>query len=156
MPTRPYSAEYLTRDLTSQAGGSLKKSDPAAFTSSCPRLSKTNWSKRQTAFANSMTKSACWPSSFPFPKKQTRFTGPTSKATSEVAGLDAGIVPAGSRLDALHVALAAVSHCAIIVSWNFRHIVNYRRIPMYNGINMAAGLNAIAIYSPLEVTADED
>lgn len=72
------------------------------------------------------------------------------------AYLDAGIVSAGSRLDALHVALAAVSRCAIIVSWNFRHIVNYRRIPMYNGINMAAGLNAIAIYSPLEVTADEN
>ena len=72
------------------------------------------------------------------------------------AYLNAGIVAPSSRLDALHVALATVSRCGTIVSWNFRHIVNSRRIPLYNGVNMAAGLNAIAIYSPLELVSDEE
>ena len=37
--------------------------------------------------------------------------------------------------DALHVAVATVSGCSVIVSWNFKHIVNYRKIPLYNAIN---------------------
>ena len=58
--------------------------------------------------------------------------------------------------DALHVALATVAGCALIVSWNFRHIVNYRRIPMYNAVNTLQGFGDLAIFSPLEVIADED
>ncbi len=30
--------------------------------------------------------------------------------------------------DALHVALASVAECNVIVSWNFKHIVNFRKI----------------------------
>ena len=58
--------------------------------------------------------------------------------------------------DALHVAVATVTGCEVIVSWNFRHIVNFERIPMYNKINAVNGYNPIAIYSPLEVLADEE
>lgn len=58
--------------------------------------------------------------------------------------------------DALHVALASVSACVIIVSWNFKHIVNYRKIPLYNAINLTEGYKAIAIYSPSEVIEDEN
>jgi hypothetical protein len=65
------------------------------------------------------------------------------------------IVTAGSREDALHVALATVSGCDMIVSWNFSHIVNYRKIPRYNAVNILQGYRAIAIYSPLEVATDE-
>ncbi len=67
----------------------------------------------------------------------------------------AGVVGGGSATDALHVALATVSGCALIVSWSFRHIVNYRRIPLYNAVNVAAGYSPIAIHSPPEVVADE-
>ena len=53
--------------------------------------------------------------------------------------------------DALHVALATVSGCALIVSWNFQHIVHFQKIPLYNAINTIAGYPQIAIFSPLEV-----
>jgi len=57
--------------------------------------------------------------------------------------------------DALHVALATISGCTMIVSWNFKHIVNYRNIPRYNAVNTLMGHGTIAIYSPLEVLQHE-
>jgi hypothetical protein len=71
------------------------------------------------------------------------------------AYIDAGFVRAKSHNDALHVAVATVSSCTMIVSWNFRDIVNYRKIPLYNGINGMNGYGNIAIYSPLEVIGDD-
>ncbi|MHC4542617.1 MAG: type II toxin-antitoxin system VapC family toxin, partial [Planctomycetota bacterium] len=58
--------------------------------------------------------------------------------------------------DALHVALATVSQSSLIVSWNFKHIVNFQKIPRYNAVNTLHGQNEIAIYSPLEVIEYED
>ena len=71
------------------------------------------------------------------------------------AYLHAGVVSRKWDRDALHVAMATVSGCAMIVSWNFRHIVNYRKIPQYNAVNAVEGYGPISIYSPLEVIADE-
>jgi predicted nucleic acid-binding protein len=53
--------------------------------------------------------------------------------------------------DALHVAIATVSGCGLIVSWNFKHIVNFKKIPLYNEVNGKNGYPAISIHSPLEV-----
>lgn len=53
--------------------------------------------------------------------------------------------------DALHVALATVSGCQIILSWNFKHIVHYHKIPLYNAVNTLKEYNHIKIFSPLEV-----
>lgn len=72
------------------------------------------------------------------------------------AYLDAGIVSGRFATDALHVALATVSGASMIVSWNFRHIVNFQRIPKYNAVNKLHGYSDIAIYSPLEVVEHED
>jgi hypothetical protein len=72
------------------------------------------------------------------------------------AYIDAGFVRARSHNDALHVAAATVNHCALIVSWNFRDIVNFRKIPLYNAVNGMQGYGNLAIYSPLEVIKDED
>lgn len=81
----------------------------------------------------------------------------TEKAlTLRQAYLDAKIVSAKYSNDALHVALATVSDCPIIVSWNFKHIVHYQKIPLYNAVNILQGYNQIAIYSPLEVMKYED
>jgi len=81
--------------------------------------------------------------------------------TEEVVGLQqayltAGIVGAKWEADALHVAIATVSGCAVIVSWNFKHVVNFERIPLYNGVNLSKGYAAIAIHTPQEVIAHED
>jgi predicted nucleic acid-binding protein len=72
------------------------------------------------------------------------------------AYVDAGIVTPKFVNDALHVALATVAECAIIVSWNFRHIVHYRKVPLYNAVNMLHRHPALDIRSPLEVIEDED
>jgi predicted nucleic acid-binding protein len=70
------------------------------------------------------------------------------------AYLDAHVVGAKWAADALHVATATVSGCRAIISWNFKHIVNFKRIPMYNGVNQMQGYGPIAIHSPQEVIFD--
>lgn len=72
------------------------------------------------------------------------------------AYLRAGVVSRKSDTDALHVATATVSGCRAIVSWNFKHIVNFRRIPLYNGINQMQGYGPIAIHTPAEMVFDEE
>lgn len=71
------------------------------------------------------------------------------------AYLAGGVVSRKDAGDALHVALATVSGCTLIVSWNFRHIVQFNRIRMYNAVNRLRGYPMIDIYSPLEVIHDE-
>ena len=72
------------------------------------------------------------------------------------AYLDAHVVSAKWAADALHVAVATVSGCRAIISWNFKHIVNFRRIPLYNGVNQMQGYGPIAIHSPQEVIFDDE
>ena len=72
------------------------------------------------------------------------------------AYLDAGIVNRRWAADALHVAIATISGCSMIVSWNFKHIVNFRRIPLYNAVNRANGYGEIGIFTPQEVIEDEE
>jgi len=72
------------------------------------------------------------------------------------AYLDARVVSRTSETDALHVATATVSGCRAIVSWNFKHIVNFRRIPLYNGVNQMQGYGPIAIHTPPEMALDEE
>lgn len=72
------------------------------------------------------------------------------------AHLDAGIVSRKWEADALHVAVATAAECRLIVSWNFRHIVNFQKIPLYNAINVGRGFGTIAIHSPREVIENED
>jgi len=63
----------------------------------------------------------------------------------------AGVVGAGSLDDALHVATATVAGADLIVSWNFRHIVNYDRVRKFNGVNLMKGYQTVNVCSPLEV-----
>ena len=72
------------------------------------------------------------------------------------AYLDAGILTPKWEDDALYVALATVSGCKMIVSWNFRHIVHFQKIPQYNAVNALNGYDPIAIHSPLEIPDDDE
>ena len=65
--------------------------------------------------------------------------------------ISAGVVTPKSTDDALHVAIATVSRCNLIVSWNFKHIVHFDKIPKYNAVNTLNGYGQIGIYSPREV-----
>lgn len=58
---------------------------------------------------------------------------------------------AKSYSDALHIALASYNKLDLIVSWNFKHIVNYDRIRLFNATNFKYGFASIDIRSPLEL-----
>ena len=72
------------------------------------------------------------------------------------AYLVAGILTPKWADDALHVAIATVTDCSLIVSWNFRHIVHYQKIPQYNAVNASYGYRPLAVYSPMEVLHYEE
>lgn len=69
--------------------------------------------------------------------------------------LDAGILSDSHLADAIHVATATVAGADLVLSWNFRHIVNYDRIHKYNGVNALKGYSPIEIHSPLEMCDDD-
>ena len=71
------------------------------------------------------------------------------------AYLPAKVVPAPSRVDALHVALASVAPADAVVSWNFEHLVQLRRIRGFHAVNVLRGYPLIEIRSPREVIDDE-
>lgn len=72
------------------------------------------------------------------------------------AYLEAKIITPKSTNDATHVALASISHCDMIVSWNFKHIVHFEKIPKYNAVNIINGYGRLAIFSPSEVIEYDD
>ena len=55
-----------------------------------------------------------------------------------------------SRNDAYHIALVSINRLDCLISWNFKHIVNFDRIKMFNSINLRFGYPMIDIRSPLE------
>ena len=71
------------------------------------------------------------------------------------AYIQAGALGEASRMDALHVATAAVAGADLILSWNFKHIVCYDRIQIFNGVNALHGYRALDIRSPLEMSDDD-
>jgi len=71
------------------------------------------------------------------------------------AYLAAKVVPAASRVDALHVALASIAGADAVVSWNFKHLVQLRRIRGFHAVNVLRGYPLIEIRSPLEVIDEE-
>jgi hypothetical protein len=53
------------------------------------------------------------------------------------------------RADALHIALATVARVDVLVSWNFKHIVNLTRIHAYNAAaNLNRGYPLLEIWTP--------
>ena len=66
-----------------------------------------------------------------------------------------GILPANMVADAQHIAVASIANVDVLVSWNFRHVVNLARIHAYHGVNARLGYPLIEIRSPREVLGDE-
>jgi len=67
----------------------------------------------------------------------------------------AGVLTARMRADAQHIAIATVARVDVLVSWNFKHIVNLERIHGYNSVNLRQGYPMIEIRTPREVLSDE-
>ena len=65
------------------------------------------------------------------------------------------VVGKTSREDCFHIALATINRADILVSWNFKHIVNVFRIRGYNAVNLKLGYATIDIRSPKEIISNE-
>jgi len=67
------------------------------------------------------------------------------------AYLKEGVIAEHSLSDARHIAIATVEKVNVLVSWNFKHIVNLNRIHLINSVNLKLGYPILEIRSPLEV-----
>ncbi|MCL2169985.1 MAG: PIN domain nuclease [Defluviitaleaceae bacterium] len=62
--------------------------------------------------------------------------------------IEQGILTKKSYDDCLHIAAAVVAGCDVIVSWNFKHMVNIRTINGVRIVNILNGYRPIDIYAP--------
>jgi predicted nucleic acid-binding protein len=62
-----------------------------------------------------------------------------------------GLLTPKDKMDALHIAMATLNCADVIVSWNFRHMVNKDKEKLYNSINRFMGFRTIEIKSPREL-----
>ena len=65
--------------------------------------------------------------------------------------MDEKIVSEQYRSDALHIAIATVLGVDVLVSWNFKHIVNLNKIKLFNSVNLKERYNLLEIRTPWEV-----
>ena len=91
------------------------------------------------------------------PSKHTEFV----EFSEEAAGLsetylNENVVSRQSRVDAQHIATATICRADVLVSWNFKHIVNLARIHGYNSANLRLGYPMLEIRSPIEVLNYDD
>jgi len=75
--------------------------------------------------------------------EQTEEAERLSRLYFEIGGL-----PPKSRNDATHIAIATVGGCDVILSWNFKHIVNLRAMTAVEAVNIKESYNSIRILSP--------
>jgi len=61
------------------------------------------------------------------------------------------VVGKTSRNDCLHIGIATSNRVDILVSWNFKHIVNIYRIRGYNSVNIKLGFPILEIRSPKDI-----
>ncbi len=91
------------------------------------------------------------------PKEHTQLVEVTEEAY-ELAQkyLEEKVVGLTSVDDCRHIATATINKVDILVSWNFKHIVNVFRIRGYNSVNLRCGYPPLDIRSPKEIVYNED
>ena len=67
------------------------------------------------------------------------------------AYVSAGVISADYEDDARHIAVATMNDVRVIVSWNFRHMVNIERKRGINSVNLREHLPLLDLVSPWEV-----
>ncbi len=92
-----------------------------------------------------------------FPERQVERVWLTEEAM-QIADryVKAKVVGKTSIEDCRHIALATVCKVDVLVSWNFKHIVNVERINGYNSVNLKHGFGRLDIRTPKEVLRYED
>ena len=61
------------------------------------------------------------------------------------------VVGQTSMDDCIHIATATIYKLDLLISWNFKHIVNILRIRGYNSINLRNGYSTLEIRSPKDL-----
>ena len=69
--------------------------------------------------------------------------------------IDLGVLKKKSFDDCQHIAAALVSDCDIIISWNFKHIVNVKTIRGVRVITTMEGFKDLLIYQPTALLEEE-
>jgi predicted nucleic acid-binding protein len=70
--------------------------------------------------------------------------------------IEADILTQKSFDDCLHIACAIVSGCDVIVSWNFKHIVNYKTHMGVKAVTALEGYKELLIYTPTMLLGYDD
>jgi predicted nucleic acid-binding protein len=70
--------------------------------------------------------------------------------------VDNGILTDKSIDDCNHLAVAMVSGCHIVASWNFKHIVKHRTIQAAQWIALQSNCADIKIYAPTSLLEEDD
>ena len=58
------------------------------------------------------------------------------------------VVEKTSLVDCRHIALATINKVDVLVSWNFKHILNLDKIKECNSVNLRLGYHLIEVRSP--------
>lgn len=82
--------------------------------------------------------------------KEKVFVSPEGLKLAQIY-VDERVVGETSLDDCIHIATATLNKVDMLVSWNFKHIVNIYRIRGYNSINLRLGYPILEIHSPKEI-----
>jgi predicted nucleic acid-binding protein len=66
-----------------------------------------------------------------------------------------GVITENYYEDAQHIAIATIFKVDVLVSWNFKHIVNLHRIKQYNSVNLKKGYQMLEIRTPREILKED-
>ena len=72
------------------------------------------------------------------------------------AYINDGVVGIRHLVDAQHIAIATVERVDVLVSWNFKQIVNLDRVHAFNAVNLKKGYHVLEIRSPREVVREKE
>jgi hypothetical protein len=91
------------------------------------------------------------------PEEHREYVELTQEADELARGyVAAGVIVEAKRVDAQHIAIATVNRVDVLVSWNFKPIVNLARIHGYNSVNLRWGYPLLEVRSPREVIGHEE
>ncbi|MDE7310433.1 MAG: PIN domain-containing protein [Eubacterium sp.] len=70
--------------------------------------------------------------------------------------IDFGVLKRESYYDCRHIAAAVLTGCDMIVSWNFKHIVNVKTIQGVKAVTTYGGYKDLMIYPPSALLEEEE
>jgi predicted nucleic acid-binding protein len=70
--------------------------------------------------------------------------------------VDLGVLKQKSFDDCQHIAAAIISGCDVIVSWNFKHIVNHKTMLGVKAVTALEGYDDLLIYTPSILIGGEE